>query len=101
MMLNDLRREAHRRYESSSVRQKIAEDAINLGEEWIKENISAGYFGDRKYKRYCRRELYAYIKAGIDVEHAKQKYNSIILIMILGAILSWVIKRILDKLFPA
>jgi len=101
MMLNDLRREAKRRYEGDQVKSKIAEDAIKLGEEWIGENISLGYFGDKKYKRYCRRELYKYIKSSINTDHAKQKYNSVILLMVIGAIISWVVKRILDRLFPA
>lgn len=101
MRFNQIKREADVKYKGSPIRKNLARQAINLGSEWTEQNINMGYFGKKEHKSYCKSECKKYIKERIDTTAAKEKYGSVILMIILGAIISWVIKRILDKLFPS
>lgn len=96
-----LQREAKAKYGDKTVRGRLAKQAIELGGRWVDQNKTTGWFGDVKYKKHCKDACKQYIKDNINTEEAKEKYGSVILVIILGAVISWVIKRILDKLFPA
>jgi hypothetical protein len=96
----DIKREADKKYGESPIRKNLARQAVELGSKWANENAYRNLYGDISQKNTCKKECYQYIKENIDATEAKQKYGSIILIFILGAVISWVVKRILDKLFP-
>lgn len=101
MKFTSIKREAKIKYGSEPIKRDLADQAIDLGARWAELNQPMGWFGDKKYKNYCKSECKKYIKANINTERAREKYGSVILVFILGAVISWVIKRILDKLFPA
>jgi len=95
---NDIRTEIAFRY-TDPVKRDLAEQSLILGEKWVDMNSSM--LKDKPSKIKCRRECSKYISSNINRDRAKQKYGSIILLMVIGAVIAWVVKRILDRLFPA
>lgn len=87
-------------YFTSDVKKGLARKCFEKGKEWQRlAIIQKSLMGDQKYKAQLRKECYAYIKENVDTSDEKKVYGSIILMFILGAIISWVVQKILDRIF--
>ncbi len=87
-------------------KQKIAKKCLQYAQEWSKICMSAGVsFADSNActKKALKKECYEFVKSNVE-EDVKEKYGSvfltfILLTVILPAIISWVVHRVLDELF--
>lgn len=84
---------------SGKLRQGLARKCLEKGKEWESKQIVEKGCKDQKYKSQLKKECYAYIKENVDTSDEKKVYGSIILMFILGAIISWVVQKILDRIF--
>lgn len=86
-------------------RKEIAKKCLHYAQEWATISQSSVDFSSVNAfeKRELRRNCYEFVKSNIEDE-AKEKYGSIfltfiLLYVVLPAIISWVVHRMLDKLF--
>lgn len=97
MSYNDIETELKVTYPVGAKR-RLAEKCFEKGKEWVelKKQVKDTNRGDRKR---LRSECYKYIKENVNTDEERQVYGSIILTIIFGAIISWLIQRLLDNLF--
>ena len=87
-------------------KREIAKKCLQYAQEWSKICMSAGVsFADSNActKKALKKECYEFVKSNVE-EDVKEKYGSvfltfILLTVILPAIISWVVHRVLDELF--
>lgn len=85
-------------YYPVGARRRLAEKCLEKGKEWVelKKQIKDSNVNDRKR---LRSECSKYIKENVDTEPERQVYGSILFMIIFGAIISWLVQRLLDNLF--
>lgn len=100
----EMEHEIDKRY-SDKNKKEIAKLCLQYAEEWAKiSQHSVDFSKANSLERYeLRRNCYEFVKSNVE-EKAKEKYGSIfltfiLLYVILPAIISWVVHRILDKMF--
>ena len=100
----EMENEIDKRY-SDKNKKEIAKMCLQYAEEWAKiSQNSVDFANANSLERYeLRRNCYEFVKSNVEQE-AKEKYGSIfltfvLLYVILPAIISWVVHRILDKMF--
>lgn len=89
-----------------SNKQEIAKKCLQYAREWSTMSMSAGVdFSDASSceRKALRKDCYNFVKENVE-EDVKEKYGSvfltfILLTVILPAIISWVVHRVLDELF--
>lgn len=86
-------------YFSSQPKRRLARKCLEKGKEWESKQIIEKGSNDQKYRSQLKKECYAYIKENVDTSEEKKVYGSVILMFILGAIISWVVQKILDRIF--
>ncbi len=97
MSYNNLETELKVTYPSGPKR-RIAEKCLEKGKEWVelKREVKDCNINDRKRLKL---ECYKYIKDNVDVNEERKVVGSIIFMIIFGAIISWLVQRLLDNLF--
>lgn len=96
--------EIEKKYRDNN-KKEIAKKCLQYAEEWAKiSQHSVDFASANSFERYeLRRNCYEFIRSNIE-EEAREKYGSvfltfILLYVILPAIISWVVHKMLDKLF--
>ena len=96
--------EIEKRYRDNN-KKEIAKRCLQYAEEWAKiSQHSVDFASANSFERYeLRKNCYDFVRSNIEQE-AREKYSSvfltfILLYVILPAIISWVVHRMLDKLF--
>jgi hypothetical protein len=87
-------------------KQRIAKKCLQYAQEWSRISMSAGVnFADSDSckRKALRKDCYDFVKENVE-EDVKYKYKSvfitfILITVILPAIISWVVGKILDELF--
>jgi|688.fasta_scaffold2040519_1 hypothetical protein len=96
------------KYQNDHNRRALAEKCLEKGKEWVDKRVISSPGGleecrklsnDSRYRSKLRKECYAYIRKNVEIREEEKVYGSIIFMIILGAVISWVVKKILDKLF--
>jgi hypothetical protein len=101
MNYNNLHDEINAKYANSPSRKKLAEKCLEKAKEWLdnfsdENDISNLTNVDiKKMKRECT----AYVKKNVDTGEERKIYGSVLLMIIMGAIVSWLVQRLLDELF--
>ena len=86
--------EIQNKYSTSPARKRLAEKCLEKAKEWLE---SADLNKDRKT---IKKELTAYLKANVDCEEERNVYGSMLLLIVMGAVVSWLVQRLLDNMFP-
>ena len=86
--------EIQNKYSTSPARKRLAEKCLEKAKEWLE---SADLTKDRKT---IKKELTAYLKANVDCEEERNVYGSMLLLIVMGAGVSWLVQRLLDNMFP-
>lgn len=87
--------EIQTKYSNSPARKRLAEKCLEKAKEWLSTaDISSM---DRKT---AKKELTAYLKANVNYEDEQNVYGSVLLMIVMGAVISWLIQRLLDNMFP-
>lgn len=108
MNFTDIETDIKFKYQKDNNRRVLAEKCLEKGKEWVETRVLNVAGGFDEWKKTCdrscriklRKECYAYIRKNVDITEEERVYGSVILAIILGAVISWIVKRILDKLFP-
>jgi hypothetical protein len=86
--------EIQSKYSNSPARKRLAEKCLEKAKEWL---ATADLTKDRKT---IKKELTAYLKANVDCEEERNVYGSMLLLIVMGAVVSWLVQRLLDNMFP-
>jgi hypothetical protein len=86
--------ELQTKFANSPVRKRLAEKCLEKAKEWL---ATADLTKDRKT---IKKELTAYLKANVDCEEERNVYGSMLLLIVMGAVVSWLVQRLLDNMFP-
>lgn len=85
--------ELQTKFANSPARKRLAEKCLEKAKEWL---ATADITKDRKT---VKKELTAYIKANVDCEEERNVYGSVLLVIVMGAVISWLVQRLLDNMF--
>lgn len=85
--------ELQTKFANSPARKRLAEKCLEKAKEWL---ATADLTKDRKT---VKKELTAYIKANVDCEEERNVYGSVLLVIVMGAVISWLVQRLLDNMF--
>lgn len=92
--------EIENKYKDSPARKRLAEKCLEKGKEWIETFYGeSGTITDADRKR-IKKECTAYIKKNVDTTDEVNVYGSVLLMIVFGAVVSWLIQRLLDEMFP-
>lgn len=102
MNYNEISDEIKVKYSNSPARQKLAEKCLDKAKEWIENFCNENDIGDLTSTDYkqMRRECTAYVKKNVDTTDERNVYGSVLLVIVMGAVISWLIQRLLDQMFP-
>lgn len=101
MNYNNLYDEINAKYANSPNRKRLAEKCLEKAKEWLdnfSEENDISNLTDSDFKQ-MRRECTAYVKKNVDVEEERKIYGSVLLVIIMGAVISWLVQRLLDEIF--
>lgn len=102
MNYNQVAEEIKIQYKNSPTRQKLAEKCFEKAKEWFEkfyDENDVGNLTTADYKR-MRRECAAYVKKNVDTTEEYNVYGSVLLVIVIGAVISWLVQRMLDEMFP-
>jgi len=87
--------ELQTKFANSPTRKRLAEKCLEKAKEWL---ATADITKDRKT---VKKELTAYIKSNVDCELDEERnvYGSVLLVIVMGAVISWLVQRLLDNMF--
>lgn len=98
--------EIENKYKNSPARRRLAEKCLEKGREWIdtfynlaKVAKESGAITDAD-RKHIKKECTAYIKKNVDTTDEVNVYGSFLLIIVFGAVISWIVQRLLDEMFP-
>lgn len=92
--------EIENKYKDSPARKRLADKCLEKGREWI--TTFFGEDGEIKPsdKKRIKKECAAYIRKHVDTTDERNVYGSVLLVIVIGAVISWLIQRLLDEMFP-
>jgi hypothetical protein len=103
-----IQNEISEKFSKSPQRKKLAEKCLEKGVEWIEvfSELRSNY-GDGKRifdltdfdKKHIKKECTSYIKKNVDTKEEERIYGSVLLMIIMGAVVSWLVQRLLDEIF--
>lgn len=101
MNYDKISNEINDRYLNKPHRKRLAEKCLDKAKEWLEEfskqndisNLSKSDY--KKIKKDCA----TYIKNSINTEEEEKVYGSVLFVIVIGAIISWLIQRLLDEMF--
>ena len=101
MNYSNLHDEINNKYANSPSRKRLAEKCLEKAKEWLhdfsKDNdISNLTEADLKK---MRRECISYIKNNVNTDEENKIYGSVLLVIVMGAVISWLVQRFLDEVF--
>lgn len=91
-----IQKEINEKYSNSPHRKKLAEKCLEKANEWLEANNPISTNQDKKK---IKKECASYIKKNVDTTEEEQIYGSVLLMIIMGAVVSWLIQRLLDEIF--
>lgn len=101
MNYDQVSEEIKTQYKNSPTRQKLAEKCLEKAKEWLErfyDENDVGNLTASDYKR-MRRECAAYVKKNVDATDERNVYGSVLLVIVMGAVISWLVQRLLDNMF--
>jgi len=101
MSYNNLYDEINAKYVNSPNRKRLAEKCLEKAKEWLddfSEDNDMSNLTEADFKK-MRRECIAYIKKNVNTDEERQIYGSVLLVIIMGAVISWLVQRLLDEIF--
>lgn len=92
--------EIENKYKDSPARKRLADKCLEKGREWIETFYGEGGTVTTKDKKRIKKECTAYLKKNVDTTDEVNVYGSVLLMIVFGAVVSWLIQRLLDEMFP-
>lgn len=92
--------EIETKYKNSPTRKRLADKCLEKGKEWLEKFYEETGEISASDKKRVKKECAAYIKKNVDTTDEVNVYGSILTIFIIGAIISWLVQRFLDEMFP-
>lgn len=92
--------EIENKYKDSPARKRLADKCLEKGREWITTFFGDGGAITASDKKRIKKECTAYIKKNVDTTDEVNVYGSFLLIIVFGAVVSWLVQRLLDEMFP-
>lgn len=90
-----IQKEISEKYSNSPHRKRLAEKCLEKANEWLEANSISTNPDKKKIKKECT----SYIKKNVDTKEEERIYGSVLLMIIMGAVVSWLVQRLLDEIF--
>lgn len=83
------------KYANSPTRMRLAEKCLERAKEWAE----TADLSSSRPRNVVKKELTAYIKNNVNCEDERNVYGSMLLLIVMGAVISWLVQRLLDNMF--
>lgn len=93
--------EIAQKYSNSPNRKRLAEKCLEKAKEWLEqfaEENDTSNLSQSDYKQ-MKKDCSAYVKKNVDTTQERETYGSVLLVIVMGAVISWLVQRLLDEIF--
>lgn len=89
------------KYSNSPNRKRLAEKCLEKAKEWLEQFAEENDISNLSRSDYkqMKKDCSAYVKKNVDAAQERETYGSVLLVIVMGAVISWLVQRLLDEIF--